>query len=385
MQTFPASGLPVRWRAEVRGGLSSPVVSAGRVFVCDAELEKPKARERVLCFDEHTGSQLWMHADEVTYPEWAFDSKTPTGIDATPCVAGGKVYSLAKVSGLACLDAASGSLLWRKDLTKEYELAEFSGTTPSPLVEGGLLILVIGGKNGACVVALDKDTGKEAWRALDDKWTYASPIVITAGGVRQLIVLTPDAVTSLDPATGRTWWREKRELRGDYTAAGPVSDHDLLFAGGTMFRLSPDKPAATALWPDENTSYTRRILSQTSIPLIRDGCVFSDKSYGHFTCLEAATGKVLWKEDGLTDKANGAALQLFPNGDSTLVFTNQGNLIRVKLSAEGCKELSRTHVIDPTYQFAGRKVVWPLPAFANKAVFVRNDVEVICASLEAAK
>ena len=381
-QSFPAAGLKVSWRAAVGSGLSSPIVSGGRVFVCDAETKNPKARERMRCFDEISGKELWTHSDEVTYPEWAFDPKTPSGPDDTPVASGGKVYYMGKMAGLLCLDVLDGKVLWRKDLTKDYELAEFSGTTPSPLVEGGLLILVIGGKPGACVVALDKDTGKEVWRALEDKWTYSSPIVLDAGGKRQLIVLTPDAVTSLDPATGKTWWREKRDLRGDFTAAGPVFDHNLLLAGGTMFHLAADKPAATVLWPDENTSYTRRILSQTSVPLIRNGCVFSDKSYGHLICLEALTGKQLWKNDELTDKANGAAQQLYPNGDSILVFTNQGNLIRATMNREGCKELSRVHVIEPTYQFAGRKIVWPLPAFANKHIFARNDKELVSASLE---
>src|SRR5882724_5060043 len=149
-----------------------------------------------------------------------------------------------------------------------------------------------------------------------------------------------------------------------------------------MFQLNPEKPSATVLWPDARTSYTRRILSQTSIPLIRDGCIFSDKSYGHLVCLDAHTGKQLWQKDGITDTVNGAAQQLYPNGDSTLIFTNQGDLVRAQLSPTGYKELSRARVITPTYQFAGRKVVWPLPAFANRHIFVRNDEELVCASLE---
>lgn len=383
LQTFPAEGLKVRWRAPVGGGLSSPIVSDGRVFLCDAETKKPKAWERVHCFDERSGKLLWTHSDEASYPEWAFDPKAPTGPDATPVADGDKVYALGKNAHLVSLDVRDGAVLWERDLMKDYGLTEFSGTTPSPLIEGHFLILVGGGKPGASVLALDKETGKEIWRALDDAWTYSSPIVITAGGARQLIVLTPGAVTSLGPATGKTWWREKREVRGDFTAACPVVQENLLFAGGIMFQLSPDKPAASVLWPDARTSYTRRVLSQTSIPLIRDGCVFSDKSYGHLVCLEALTGKPLWQHDGFTDTANGAAQQLYPNGDSTLIFTNLGDLIRARLTRTGCQELSRIHVITPTCPFAGRKVVWPLPAFAHRHIFARNDEELICASLEA--
>jgi outer membrane protein assembly factor BamB len=92
--------------------------------------------------------------------------------------------------------------------------------------------------------------------------------------------------------------------------------------------------------------------------------------------------KLLWQSEEVTDKANGAAQQLFPNGDSVLIFTNLGNLIRARLSSEGYKEISRVHFIEPTTPFSGRKVVWPLPAFANRHVFARNGEELICASLE---
>ncbi|MBI3880881.1 MAG: PQQ-binding-like beta-propeller repeat protein [Verrucomicrobia bacterium] len=381
LKTFPAGGLKIRWRVPVGAGLSSPIVSGGRVFLCDSEIKKPKARERVHCFDEKSGKTLWSHSDEVDYPDWAFDPKNPAGPDATPIVAGGKVFALGKNAHLVCLDVRDGAVLWERDLMKDYGLAEFSGSTPSPLIEDRLLILVGGGKPDACVIALDKDSGKEVWRALGDKWTYSSPIVISAGGKRQLIVWTPAAITSLDPATGKIWWREKRDSQGDYTAASPVFHDGLLLAGFVMFRLGADKPDATVLWPEANTSFTRRILSQTSIPLIRDGRVFSDKSYGHLVCLDARTGKLVWQNEEVTDKKNGATQQLFPNGDSVLIFTNEGNLIRARLNADGYKEISRVRLIEPTSPFAGRNLVWPLPAFANQHVFARNGEELICASL----
>ncbi len=240
---------------------------------------------------------------------------------------------------MLCPDARTGAVVWQKDLTQDFGSAESCGSTPSLLLEGHLLILVIGAKPDACVLALDEDTGNEVWRALDDSWTYSSPIVITAGGQRQLIVLTPEALTSLNPATGKTWWREKCASRGDFTAACPVVRDLLLFAGGVMFQLDADKPGASVLWPEVRTSDTRRVLSQTSVPMIKDGCVFSDKSYGHLVCLEAKTGKLLWQNEDVTDKVNGAAQQFFPNGDAVLIFTNQGNLIRVRLRTGGLRRI----------------------------------------------
>ncbi len=171
LQTFPPAGLKILWRAPVGAGLSSPIVSHGRVFLFESELKNPKARERVLCFDQKSGQVLWTHADDVAYPSWAFDSKSPAGPDSTPITADGKIYTLGRAGNVSCLDTNDGSPLWRRDLTEPFGSAESFGTTPSLLLEGNLLILVIGGKPDACVLALDKNSGKEVWRALEDTWT----------------------------------------------------------------------------------------------------------------------------------------------------------------------------------------------------------------------
>lgn len=381
MKTFPPDGLQVRWRVPVGTGLSSPVVAQGRVYLIDSELQKPRARERVHCWDEKTGQPLWTHAYDATYPDWAFDPPSKSGPGSTPIVEGGKVFALGVTGHLLCLNAVKGAVLWERNLTADYGLAEFSGTTPSPLIEGDFLILVIGGKPNACVVALDKNSGKEVWRALDDKWTYSSPIVINAGGQRQLIVWTPNAVTSLNPVTGKTWWRQELSVAGTLASVPtPVLKGDLLLISGLMFQLDPAKPAASVLWPETITG-TKRILSQTSIPMILGDHVFSGKMPGKLVCLEARTGKQVWETDKVTNKSMGATLQLTPNGDSVLIFTDEGNLIRARLTPQSYEELSRVHVIDPTYPFAGRKVVWPPPAYANQHIFVRNDEEMVCASL----
>lgn len=384
MQTFPAEGLPVSWRVQVGFGLASPVVAEGRVYLVDAELNKPKAQERVRCWDEKTGRPLWSHAYDVTYPDWAFDASQKAGPNSTPILRDGKVWSLGQMSDVFCLDAARGSVVWHRNLMKDYGTKEFSGTTPSPLIEGELLILVIGGTDHASVIALDKDTGKEAWHALDDKWTFSSPIVITSGSQRQLIVWTPDSITSLNPATGKTWWRQELNVPGNLaTVPTPVFKDDLLLFSGMMLQLDHAKPAAKVLWPVKLTG-TQRILSQSSIPIILGDHVFSGKQPGgKLVCLDSRTGKQVWETDKVTNKSQGSTIHLTPSGDSVLIFTDEGNLIRARLTPSGYDEISRVHVIDPQYTFAGRKVVWPPPAYVNQHIFVRNEMELICASLAA--
>ena len=99
--------------------------------------------------------------------------------------------------------------------------------------------------------------------------------------------------------------------------------------------------------------------------------------------MEASTGKQVWESTTVTDLRNGASIHLTPNGDSVLLFTNQGELIRARLTPEGYKELSRAKVLEPTFPFGGRNVIWPAPAYANRHIFARNGKELICASLAA--
>jgi outer membrane protein assembly factor BamB len=387
LKTFPPEGLKIRWRASVGGGLSSPVVAQGRVYQVGAELNKPKSREGIQCFDQKSGRLLWIYSYDVSYPDWASDQTQNGGPNATPVVQDGRIYTLGQMGDLLCLDAVKGTVIWQKNLMKgygmltsdlKYTLPRF---TPSPVIEGSLLILVIGSQPGASVIALNKDSGKETWKALDDPWTYNSPIVISAGGKRQLIIWTPKAVTSLDPATGQTWWREVINTINFYAVATPVLHDDRLLLSGLMFQLDQAHPAASVLWP-EKKSAAKVILSSTCMPMAQGGHVYAGKSSGHLVCLDARTGTQLWETDRVTGIAPGATIHLTPNGDTALIFTDEGNLIRARLSPEGYTELSRVHLVDPTYPFGARKLVWPPPAYANGHVFIHNDKELVCASLE---
>ncbi|MFH1920500.1 MAG: PQQ-binding-like beta-propeller repeat protein [Planctomycetota bacterium] len=382
MESFPPGGLKISWRVRVGGGLSSPVVAQGRVFLADVQLQKPSARERVLCFDEVNGKQLWSHQYAVDYPDWAFDPQHGGGPRATPIIRDGRLFTLGALGHLFCLDAAKGVVVWEKSLAKEYGVKEFTGITASPLIEDGLLILCICAKPAACVVAFDKNTGKEAWKALDDSFTYSSPIILEAGGRRQLIVWTQEAVTSLDPTTGRTWWREPIRTPGDHAVSTPVfSNHRLLIAG-LMLKLDADKPAASVLWP-KTRAVSKRILSNTSTALLRGEYVFSAKTSGELVCLEAGTGKQVWQAESVTDLINGSSIHLTPCGDAVFLFTDKGDLIRAQLTPQGYREISRAHLLEPTSPYGGRKCVWTPPAYANRHVFARSDGELVCASLAA--
>jgi outer membrane protein assembly factor BamB len=255
-----------------------------------------------------------------------------------------------------------------------------SNTYSSPLIEGNVLILMVGGERSATVIALNKETGEEVWKALDEPGGPSSPIVVTAGGTRQLIVWTPNSLTSLGPLTGKMYWTERLSTPGSQAVATPVFHKNLLLVSGLMFKLEDDRPAASILWPKE-TKVSARILSNISTPIFQGDYVYSGKTSGELVCLEAATGKQRWTTDKVTELAAGACIHIASDPDGMFLFTDRGELIRSHLAPTGYQEVRRLKLIEPINDYLGRKVIWTPPAFANGDVFARDDRALICCSL----
>lgn len=380
LESFPRQGLKILWRHPVGGGFSSPVVADGRVFVSDVLLTKPNSRERVHCFEAKTGKVLWVFGYQEHYGEWTFVPERGAGPTATPIVEQGRIYVIGANGFVHCLNVKTGRVIWEKNLWQEYEVEEM-GCRPSPLIDGSLLIVYTGAKPAATVLALDKQTGREVWKALDEHASNSSPIVITSGGRRQMIVWTDKSLASLDPANGHIYWHELMTTSNNDDAAMPVFWDNHLLVSGLMLELSGPPPAASFRWP-ENRTAAKRILSNTSTPLPQGEYIYTCRSPGELVCLEAATGKQVWSTTNITTLKNGGAINITPQGGGYFLFTDEGNLIRAEMSPSGYREISRAHLIDPTWPFNGYKFVYAPPAFANRHVFARSEAEIVCASLE---
>src|SRR5262249_26344152 len=153
-------------------GYSGPAVVGDRLYVMDRERAtdaegKPlrptrqgiPGNERVLCLDATNGNQVWKHEYDCPYKV-----SYPSGPRTTPLIREGRVYTLGAMGDLRCLDAATGTLRWAKNLAKEYHVeAPVWGWAAHPLLDGDLLYTLVGGE-GSAVVALHKDTGKEVWK-----------------------------------------------------------------------------------------------------------------------------------------------------------------------------------------------------------------------------
>ncbi len=386
VEKFPDKQLKLAWQKPLGAGYSGPTVAAGRVYVTDRS--ESKKGERIVCLDAKTGDTLWTHSYDRRYSIDYSD-----GPRAAVTVESGRAYSLGAMGDLVCLDAAKGDVLWKKDLLAEYKIRmPIWGITAAPLVEKELLIVEVGGEN-ACVVAFDKATGEERWKALDDRTGYAAPIMIEQAGRRVLVCWTGDNIVGLDPTDGKQLWNVRfRPDKMVLNVPTPVKHDDRLFFtafydGSLMLKLDRDKPAVETIWrrkgkSERNTDSIQPIIAT---PVFDGKNVYGVDSYGELRCLDAADGTRVWESSDAVPHARWATIHFVRNGDRYFLFNERGELIIARLDPEGYHEISRAQLIEPTTGQLGDRggVCWSHPAFANKCIFARNDKEIVCASLAA--
>jgi outer membrane protein assembly factor BamB len=413
VETFPANGLPVRWRTPIGAGYSGPSVAAGRVFVMDRVTkedpdtdvktrwdyrDKTMGLERVLCLDEATGKVLWTHSYLCKY-----SVAYGIGPRSTPTVHGDKVYTLGTMGDLYCLDAASGKEVWKKDLAQDYGAAvPLYGYAIQPLVEGEQLIVLVGDK-GPAVVALDRNNGKELWQALKaSEPGYGAPIICTMAGQRQLIVWHADGFAGLAPDSGKVLWSIAHAPKAGMSIVTPAIENNRLavssqYEGVLMLEFKPGVAAPAVLWKASSGGAPEKEWKKAgfnttlSTVLLLDNHVYGVSLYGETCCLNGDTGDRVWTtlaptSGGTVPKDRWSTLFMVPHRDRVFIFNEKGDLILSKLTAKGYDEISRAHILDPDMLSAGsggRKVIWSHPAFANRCVYARNNQELICVSLAA--
>jgi outer membrane protein assembly factor BamB len=386
-EKFSHKQIRLRWHAPIGSGYSGPAVADGRVFVTDRQTE-PAESERVLCFDAKTGKNLWAYSYECPYRKIGYMA----GPRACVAVDDGRAYSLGTMGHLHCIDAASGKVLWKKTPGVDYQIRLPGwGITSAPLVDGDLLIVQIGAADGACLVALDKKTGVEKWRALDDKVSYSAPIIIHQAGQRVLVCWTGENVAGLDPASGKVYW--KYPMRPSHMVINvptPIVENDRLFVscfydGALMLKLDQDALKVEKVWRRQGASeqHTDALHAMISTPYMEGDYVYGLDSYGEMRCLDAKTGDRLWEDLSAVPKARWATIHMVRNGPRMWMFNERGELLIGTLSPKGFHEISRAKLIERTTDQLDRGVCWSHPAFAYKHVFARNDKELVCASLAA--
>jgi len=395
LDKFPEKGLTVVWRTPLRGGFAGPAVAAGRVFVTDFELSGGmKGTERTLCLDERSGKVLWTREWDADYGGMSY----PSGPRATPTVDDDRVYVVGASGTLLCLDSRTGSMIWRRDYVKDYgtQIPTW-GIASAPLLDQDRVIVIVGGQPDAKVMALDKRTGEEIWRALpsDSEPGYGQPVIVEAGGIRQLIIWHPTAVASLDPATGKVHWQQPFRIHMGMTLATPVVSGSRLlvssfFNGSMLLELAGER--ARMIWKGKSDSEIKSdgLHAVVNTPVIDGDYLYGICSYGQFRCLNLKTGERVWETmEVIKEKARWASGFIVRHGDRYFINTDRGELIIAKLSPQGYQEISRTPLIKPTSNPGNRRelgaVNWSHPAYANRHIVARNDEEIVSLSLESSR
>lgn len=398
---FPEGGLRASWRVPIRSGYAGPAVADGRVVVLDWQ-EDPDSRtmdgtERAVALDELTGDVLWTHEWQTSYR--MLMGSYAIGPRATPTFDGPRVYVVGATGRLFCLDVETGDLIWHTDYVEDFDTSVPPwGVTSAPLVDGDRVIAIVGGEPDALVVAFDKHTGTEVWRALDvvSEAGYGQPVIYEAGGARQLIVWHPSGLSALEPETGEVFWEQDWPTTDGITIATPVMSDDYLlvsqlYHGSLMMRLSRDRPTAQLLWKGKSRSYQRGetdgLHAMTSTPVIIDDNLYGIGAWGELRGLDARTGERVWMSDEMTTQAEYATAFFVKHDDRYFVNNDDGDLILAEFTPEGYVELDRTRLIEPTAapeHGPDRLVNWVHPAYANRHVIQRNDREVVRLSLAAA-
>ena len=345
------------WSLPLGPSYSGPIVAADRVLVTET---KDETHEVVRALDRETGQQLWE-------TQWPGAMKVPffaaangSWIRATPAYDGERLYVAGMKDLLVCLDADSGTTLWKVDFVAELgsEAPDF-GFCSSPLVVSDHVYVQAGGG----FAKLDKRTGEIIWRTLQDGGgtygsAFSSPTFATIAGVPQLVVQTRAQLAGVDPETGDVLWSEPTEAFRGMNILTPTVIGDAVFTsayGGRSQLLSitrdRDQWRVDQVWNHKSQAYM-------SSPAVVDGHIYLHLRNQRFLCLDAATGEQRW-----TTKPFGKYWSMVAGGDRLLVLDETGELLLVEPSPEEFRLIDRRQVADNA---------WAHLAVVGDEVFVRD-------------
>jgi outer membrane protein assembly factor BamB len=364
LKHWPKGGPRLLWKArDLGGGYSTPSVAAGRVF----GMSYRNRDEIVWALDEGTGKELWSRriaaAEKVSYGE---------GSRCTPTVDDSRLYALGVGGDLVCLDVATGKPVWHKHLVKDFGGGRPGwGYCESPLVDGDVLVATPGGRT-ATLVALNKHTGSTLWSAPipgDNAAQYASGIKTEVAGLKQYVQFLKGGVVGVAAEDGRLLWRYDRPANGTANCSTPVAHNNSVFAasdygkGGGLVHLARTDSQVKA----EEAYFTKHMKNQHGGMVLVDGYLYGANDPHFLTCLEFATGKLMWENERPGKGSIAYA-------DGLLFYRNEnGTMVLAEASPRGYVVRGRFHQPDRS-----GKNAWPHPVVANGRLYLRDQDVLLC-------
>lgn len=349
------AGGPRRLWSEIVGqGFSSVAVQGNRLYT----MGHSNGKDSVQCLDASTGRRIWSYA----YNHPAGDYPGPR---ATPTLDGANVYTMSRDGTVLCLNAATGRLVWWKDLRRETRAqAPQWGFAGSPLIDGKNVIYNIC-QAGA---ALDKLTGRLAWKSSPSVSGYASPLSYSIGGQRGVAIFSAAGLYGVDPETGRQLWLQPWKTSYDVNSADPVlCGNDLFISsnynrGGALVRLSGGQPSI--VWENRN------MRNHTNGCVYVGGYLFGNDE-NTLKCIDVRNGEERWRYRGGLGRGG-----LIAADGKLIVLTDRGELIVANAGPAAFTEISRARV--------GSGGWWTHPVLAGGRIYCRSqEGELVCLDVRA--
>jgi len=363
-ETWPKA-LSQKWKVTVGAGNSSPVLVGDKLYV----FARQEGDEVTLCLNAADGKELWRDKNAVaaiTGPA----ARAHSGPRATPAVAEGKVVTLGVSGVLTCLNAADGKVVWRKD---EIKGAPQFFTSSSPIIVDGLAIAQLGPQGTGAIVAYELASGKEKWKCADQGAAYASPVLATIEGIKQIITLTDSSVVGIGVADGKLLWKAPFGVSGrGYNAATPVVDGSTVFVSGIGRGTKALKIEKKEAGLEAKELWSNPLAVQFCSPVVKDGLVYALSNKGNLFCLNAADGQTAWTVEA--PMGSGGFGVMLDAGTAVLALPNNSELVAFKADGKAFTELAR-------YKLAASPTI-ACPILTGNRVFAKDQDSLILWTLE---
>ena len=352
LTAWPNGKLTELWRKPIGAGWASFVIAGNLAYT----IEQRRQQEVIAAYDTATGREVWSHKYSADFQE----SMGGPGPRATPTWHDGRLYSMGATGELFVLDAANGKVIWNKNILQDNGAKNIEwAMSASPLIVDETVVVQPGGSGGKSVVAYNKNTGARVWSALNDRTSYASPMLVTLAGKRQIVTMTAQRAIGLDATNGKLLWEYPWVTEYDINSAQPIitAPNQLVISSGyghgaALLEIGPS--GAKRIW--EN----KKLKNKFNSSVIFEGYIYGfDESI--FTCVKAATGEPTWKAGRY-----GYGQVLLADGH-LVITTEEGQIVLLKADPTAHRELFKFQALE------GR--TWNVPAIANGRLFVRNATE----------
>ncbi len=371
LKEWPSDGPRLLWTAKGLGdGYSTVSVVGNRLYTAGDK----EGSSFAIALDGG-GKQVWTAKLGKAGPVGDPKFEGPRG---TPTVSGNLVAAMNQWGEMVCLDAAKGTELWRKDLTRDFGgVCPAWGYAESPLIDGGNVVITPGGSEGA-IVALNKNTGAVVWRSkgFTDAPHYSSLIVAELGGVRQYIQLTAASVAGVAAADGKLLWRAPRKGQVAVIPTPIYSDGFVYVSSGygvgcNLFKVTPAEGKFTA-----EQVYANKVMANHHGGVIKVG----DYVYGYsdgkgWTCQNFKTGEAKWQDK---EKLGKGAIAYADGCFYLRQEDKPGTVALIEASPDGYKEHGRFNPPDRS-----DKKSWAHPVITGGKLYLRDQDVLLCYDVKA--